>query len=490
VKILFSHSYFMRFDPKQWSIGQPYPPLGTILAAAVLREAGHEVELFDSQFSESAEEVIPFLEKFNPDIFVVYDDGFNYLTKMCLTNMREAAFRMQDIAKRRGCTVITNSSDSTDHFEQYLDHHADVVIKGEGEMALLELVTQLSNGVLDPNALAGVAWREFGVTKETPKRNVMKELDALPMAAWDLIDMDRYRSTWREHNGYFTLNCATTRGCPFKCNWCAKPIYGNRYNSRSPENVVAELLFLKEKYNYDYIWFCDDIFGLTPGWVQKFSSLVKAHKLALKYKIQSRADLLVQENYITALAASGCDCVWMGAESGSQKILDAMDKGTTIEEIKTANALLKKHGVRTAFFLQFGYPGETSEDIDKTIALLSECMPDDIGISVSYPLPGTVFYENVKSELKQKQNWSDSDDLALMFRNTYSPEFYRQLHRFVHKHYRGKQGVESLKKLLGKPFRSKISDLRRASSLAYYVPTVWMERRKLNRLRDASRTGL
>lgn len=474
----------MHFDPKQWSIGQPYPPLGTILAAAVLREAGHEVELFDSQFSESAEEVIPVLEKFNPDIFVVYDDGFNYLTKMCLTNMREAAFRMQDIAKRRGCTVFTNSSDSTDHFEQYLDHHADVVIKGEAEVALLELVTQLANGTLDPNVVSGVAWREYGVTKETPKRNVMKELDSLPMAAWDLVDMERYRNIWMEHNGYFTLNCATTRGCPFKCNWCAKPIYGNRYNSRSPQNVVNELVHLKEKYKYDYIWFCDDIFGLTPGWVEEFSQLVKKNNLQLKYKIQSRADLLMQENYIAALAESGCDCVWMGAESGSQKILDAMDKGTTIEQIKKSNALMKKHGIKTAFFLQFGYPGETAEDIEKTIELLNECLPDDIGISVSYPLPGTQFYENVKAELSQKQNWTDSDDLALMFQNTYSPEFYKQLHKFVHKNYRHKQGVESLKHLF--TGKTKQGDIRRATSLAYYVPTVWLERRKLKRLRDAS----
>lgn len=475
----------MRFDPKQWATGQPYPPLGTILAAAVLREAGHEVQLFDSQFSESAEEVIPYLEKFNPDIFVVYDDGFNYLTKMCLTNMREAAFRMQDIAKRRGCTVVTSSSDSTDHFEKYLDHHSDIVIKGEAEMALLEIVTQLSNGVLDPTKIQGVAWREFGITKETPKRSVMKELDALPMAAWDLVDINKYYSVWMEHNGYFALNVATTRGCPFKCNWCAKPIYGNRYNSRSPENVVNELVLLYEKYHVDYIWFCDDIFGLSPGWVQQFAKELKVFPhVKLKYKIQSRADLLLQENYVAALAESGCDYVWMGAESGSQKILDAMDKGTTIGQIKGANALLRKYGIHTAFFLQFGYPGEEMEDIEKTIALLNECMPDDIGISVSYPLPGTVFYENVKAELKQKQNWSDSDDLALLFSNTYSPEFYRQLHRFVHKHYRRKQGIASLKKLFSDPLKTRKNDVRRVSSLAYYIPTVWMERRKLNRLRD------
>lgn len=485
MKVLFSHSYFMRFDPKQWELGQPYPPLGTILAAAVLREAGHEVHLFDSQFAHSASEVIPHLENFKPDVFVVYDDGFNYLTKMCLTNMREAAFEMQKLAKKIGCVVITNSSDSTDHYQKYLEEGADVVIKGEAEMALLELVNQLQDKKWSPEKVQGLAWKNGGAIEETPKRSVMKELDTLPMAAWDLVKIEEYKAIWLEKNNYFTLNVATTRGCPFKCNWCAKPIYGNRYNTRSPQKVVDELMMLKEKYNYDYIWFCDDIFGLKPEWVISFADLIEQNKIHISYKIQSRADLLVQENYILALARSGCDYVWMGAESGSQKILDAMDKGTTIDQIRRANALLKKHKIHSAFFLQFGYPGENSEDIAKTVELLNECMPDDIGISVSYPLPGTQFYENVKSELQLKQNWTDSDDLHLMFKNTYSPDYYKQLHRFVHKHYRKRQGVESLSKLFTNPNRFKRKDIRRVASLAYYFPTVWLEKKKLKALEHA-----
>lgn len=472
----------MRFDPKQWNLGQPYPPLGTILAAAVLREAGHEVELFDSQFAHSAEEVIPYFDQFKPDIFVVYDDGFNYLTKMCLTNMREAAFRMQEIAKQRGCTVITSSSDSTDHYTKYIEHGADVVIRGEAEMTLLEIVNGISNGVQQFETVKGIYFGTKEGIKQSPPREVMKDLDQLPRAAWDLIDMKKYQDIWRLHNGYFTINMATTRGCPFKCNWCAKPIYGNRYNSRSASGVAEELLFLKNKYGFDYIWFCDDIFGLKPGWVHEFASETQKRNLKIAYKIQSRADLLVQENYVKDLAESGCDNVWMGAESGSQKILDAMDKGTTIDQIRKANALLKQHNIKTAFFLQFGYPGETMEDIEKTIELLNECQPDDIGISVSYPLPGTPFYERVKEELKQKQNWKDSDDLHLMFRNTYQPEFYKQLHRFVHRNYRKKQGLTSLKKLFTAPGTLRKGEPKRIASLAYYFPVVWMEKRKLKQL--------
>ena len=481
MKILFSHSYFMHFDPKQWELGQPFPPLGTILAAAVLREAEHEVFLFDSMFANSSEEVIPFFEKMNPQVFVIYDDGFNYLTKMCLTNMREAAFRMQKIAKERGCTVIVNSSDSTDHFEKYLDNGADFVIKGEGEMALKDLLHAIGKNE-SVSTIEGLVYRKNNVTIQNAKRNVMKELDLLPVAAWDLIEMEKYRSTWISHNGYFSLNMATTRGCPFKCNWCAKPIYGNRYNSRSPEKVVDELVMLKEKFNYDHIWFCDDIFGLTPGWVNRFAELMAAKKLKLQYKIQSRADLLLQENYVADLARSGCETAWMGAESGSQKILDAMEKGTTIDQIREATRLLKRHKIKPAFFLQFGYPGETIDDIQLTIELLNELLPEDIGISVSYPLPGTKFYENVKSELIEKQNWEHSDELVLMFSNTYSPDFYKQLHKYVHRNYRKHQGYESLKKIFFSPQKITRKDFRRAAATFFYIPAVISERKRLKKM--------
>jgi radical SAM superfamily enzyme YgiQ (UPF0313 family) len=484
MKILFSHSYFMRFDSKQWELGQPFPPLGTILAAAVLREAGHDVSLFDSQFSHAAEEVLPYLEKHKPDIFVICDDGFNYLTKMCLTNMREAAFQMQKLAKKAGCTVIVSSSDSTDRYENYLSEGADYVIKGEVEITLKELVQAIKKNEAT-DQIPGVVFRADEKLISNPKRKVLETLDDLPMPAWDLIAMERYRSVWMEHNGYFSLNMATTRGCPFKCNWCAKPIYGNRYNSRSPEKVVDELIFLKVKYHFDHIWFCDDIFGLAPGWVNRFAELVKEKDLRLKYKIQSRADLLLQENYIADLAASGCETAWMGAESGSQKILDAMDKGTKVDEIRKSTAMLKKYGIRPAFFLQFGYPGETLEDIYKTIELLNELLPEDIGISVSYPLPGTKFYENVKSQLTEKQNWSHSDEMALLFHNTYSPEFYKALHAYVHRNYRKHQGYESFKKIFRTPSKLRRQDFRRAASIVYYIPAVIRQKKRLEQLEHA-----
>lgn len=480
--ILFTHSYFLRFDPKQWKTGQPFAPLGTLYAAAVMRQAGYHVSLFDAMFAHSANEVTPLLEKTQSKYFVIYDDGFNYLTKMCLTNMREAAFEMIAIAKQKACTVIVSSSDSTDHFESYLDKGADFILIGEAELTLKELVASIEENRNDFAAIQGLAYKQNGNTIKTVKRSVIKELDELPFPAWDIINMQPYKEMWLQHAGYFSMNMGTTRGCPFKCNWCAKPIYGNRYNSRSPENVVAELKMLKEKFQFDHIWFCDDIFGLKPGWVNRFADLVEKEKLQLKFKIQARADLLLQENYIKDLARAGCDMIWMGAESGSQKILDAMDKGTAIQQIYESTRLIKKYGMKPCFFIQFGYPGETKEDIRKTIDMINELLPYDIGISVSYPLPGTKFYENVKSQLKEKANWTDSDELMLMFHNTYSPEFYKKLHRYVHKNYRKHKAIQQTKEIIRKPFAVNLRSFKKALSYIYYMPATFIDELKLNKL--------
>src|SRR5215469_6150226 len=373
-KIIFTHSYFLRFDPKQWATGQPYAPLGTLYAASVMRENGHDVFFHDSMFAFAAEDVLPVIERRKPEFFVIYDDGFNYLTKMCLTNMREAAFKMIQLAKQKGCTVIVSSSDSTDHFEKYLEEGADFILLGEAEMTLLELISTLNQKQGDLSSIQGIAFKQNNGHRnnslnnlfedepigqaiiKTSRRHVMKDLDSLPFPAWDLVDIEPYKKMWLKHKGFFSINVATTRGCPFKCNWCAKPIYGNRYNSRTPENVANELKILKAKFQFDHVWFCDDIFGLKPGWVHAFADLIQKENLYFKFKIQARADLLLQEEYIKDLARAGCENAWMGAESGSQKILDAMDKGTTVQQIAAATRLLREYGIRPSFFIQFGYP--------------------------------------------------------------------------------------------------------------------------------------
>jgi anaerobic magnesium-protoporphyrin IX monomethyl ester cyclase len=468
--ILLSHSYFLRLDPKQWETGRPYAPLGTLYAAAWLRENGFRVSLYDSMFAPGPQDFGAELDKTGAGTFVLYDDGFNYLTKMCLTNMREAAFAMIRQARDRGCQVWVSSSDSSDHVEEYLDQGADFVLLGEGEMTLLELAIALRDGTRQWGQIAGLAFREEGKTTRTSPRAVLRHLDQLPLPAWDLLDIQPYRQSWMRHAGYFSLNLATTRGCPYKCNWCAKPIYGNRYNSRSPLEVVREIQVLQNSFDFQHIWFCDDIFGLKPGWVAEFADLLEKKCMSIRFKIQARADLLASESYVRDLARAGCESVWMGAESGSQKILDAMDKGIRVDQIRQATQLLRKHGIAPCFFIQFGYPGETMDDIRQTISLVNELLPLQIGVSVSYPLPGTLFYEKVKAELGNKSNWTHSDELALMFRNTYRPAFYKRLHRYLHRTHRKHLALDRTRLLWKNPAAATGSMVRKALSLLYYIP--------------------
>lgn len=472
VDVLFTHSYFLRFDPKEYASMMPYPPLGTLYAASTARQRGYRVALFDSMLAEHEGDILPVLSAHRPSIVVIYDDDFNYLTKMCLTRMREAAFRISEYAHRAGCTVVVHGSDPVDHLEEYLSHQATFVICGEGEQTLIELLDALLARRGDPSDIAGLAFVRDGKVTRTSPRTVMKDLDAIPFPAWDLLDGDHYRSLWTSRHAYYSTNMVTTRGCPFHCNWCAKPLYGQVYSSRSPENVVEEMIALKAALRPDHIWFCDDIFGLKPGWIAAFSEEVVRRGVKTPFKCLARVDLLVNDNMVENLRRSGCVNVWVGAESGSQKILDAMEKGTTVEHIREATRLLKNAGIRVGFFLQYGYPGETREDIDLTLAMVRECKPDDIGISVSYPLPGTRFYEKVRASLGEKHNWVDSQDLDLMFPGSYPPEFYRLLHRVTHKRFRMWQGLDYAAEVLRHPSFTTASRIRRMASVVFHAITL------------------
>jgi anaerobic magnesium-protoporphyrin IX monomethyl ester cyclase len=431
-QILFGQSYYLRFDPKLWDAMQPYPPLGTLYAASYVRERGYDVALFDAMLAESEDEWAEALDLHKPVYAIIYEDNFNYLSKMCLLRMREAAFRMIEMAKSRGCTVILCGADATDHHSEYLAYGADYVLLGEGEETLGELLDRLSGRSEAKDNIMGLVTHNSQLITRRPD---IKNLDALPFPAWDLVDIQKYKKIWLERHGHYSMNMVTTRGCPYHCNWCAKPIWGQRYNSRSPENVVAEMKWLKDNFQPDHIWFADDILGLKPGWIEKFAGLLMEKDTMIPFKCLQRADLVTQKT-AAALAKAGCKTVWIGAESGSQKILDAMEKGDKVEDIYRAAELLQEHGIEVGFFLQFGYPGETWDDVQMTLKMVRECAPDDIGISVSYPLPGTKFFERVKLELGEKQNWVDSDDLAMLYRGPFPQEFYRILHGHVHHEFR------------------------------------------------------
>jgi anaerobic magnesium-protoporphyrin IX monomethyl ester cyclase len=436
LSILVCHSYFLRFDHKQQERAKPYPPLATLQVAAELRQAGHRVSFFDAMLADGTADYEQLLRAAQPQVVLFYEDNFNFLSKMCLGKMRAACCEMIAAARQLGARVIAAGSDATDAPEPYLRAGADVVLAGEGLETLATVISRLDANPSEELAeliagLAGFSRLRDGAVATTCGSAAVRPYQLTPTPAWDLVDVERYRSIWRAHHGYFSLNMAASKGCSFRCAWCAKPIWGNQYLQRNAADVAAEMAHLKETHAPDHVWFADDIFGFRVDWVLEFARAVHARGGSIPFTIQTRADL-ISERMAKALEEAGCQEAWIGAESGSQRVLDAMNKGTTVAEILTARARLKAVGIRVGFFIQLGYLGEELMDVLATRRLLESARPDDVGVSVSYPLPGTRFHELVKEQLRGKTHWQESDDLDMMFQGTYTSEFYRAVRDLLH----------------------------------------------------------
>jgi anaerobic magnesium-protoporphyrin IX monomethyl ester cyclase len=431
--VLLTHSYHLPYDRKQVRKMEPYPPLGTLYAAGLLREQGISVAVFDPMLREPESGLEEALRVHRPKIVALYEDDFNFLSKMCLTRMRELAWEMIAIAREYDARVVVHGSDATDHAAEFLSRGADCVLEGEAEYPLLYAVRAMMAGLSLAN-IPGVLRLEQPGRKEVLRTcgpRSSRRASSLPLPARDLIDLTTYRDAWKSAHGVFSLNLIASRGCPFRCNWCAKPIFGDSYQLRPAVDVAEEMRLLINQHGAEHLWFADDIFGLNRHWLQEFAFAVESLDAAIPFKVQARADLLTKES-AAALRRAGCSEVWMGVESGSQKVLDAMDKGLRVEEVVRARNHLRREGIRTCYFLQLGYPGEQWKDIQKTVSLVRETRPDDIGISFSYPLPNTRFYARVKEQLGAKKNWSDSEDLCVMFKGTYTDKLYRSVRDALH----------------------------------------------------------
>jgi anaerobic magnesium-protoporphyrin IX monomethyl ester cyclase len=441
-QVLLTHSYHLPFDPKQLRKMQPYMPIGTLYAATALRESGIAVVAFDSMLEDPSANLHSFLAEHKPQIVAVYEDDFNFLSKMCLTRMRDVAWTIAKAARAMGAITIVHGSDSTDNPFLFLEHGFDYVLCGEAEESLVRLCLSILSAEEVPEIDGMVRLDEQGRLVRSSQRlakNPAWSLLSLP--ARDLVEMEPYRKAWVNAHGYFSTNMVSSRGCPYKCNWCAKPISGNKFHLRSAAAVAEEMRLLKVSAGVQHIWFGDDVFALDRHWVRQLAEEVTTREAAIPFKVQSRADLMSQET-VHNLKAAGCAEVWMGVESGSQAVLDAMDKGLTLSSVRKARQLLRERGIRACFFLQFGYPGETWAELQETINVVRETRPDDVGISFSYPLPGTTFYERVQEQLGQKRNWTDSDDLCIMFTAAYTTEFYRTVRDALHAEVDSWQGTE------------------------------------------------
>jgi anaerobic magnesium-protoporphyrin IX monomethyl ester cyclase len=432
VDVLVTHSYHLPYDAKQLRKMQPYVPLATLYAASALREHGISVAAFDSMLQDPNEDFQPYLEDQRPRIVVVYEDDFNFLSKMCLTRMREVAWGIANSAQAMGAVTIVHGSDSTDNPQLFLENGFDFVCCGEAESTLVQLCRSILRGEEPPEIDGLVRLDAFGSLNRSPRRLAENpRWTELPFPARELIDLEPYRKAWIKAHGSFSTNMVSSRGCPYHCNWCAKPISGNKFHLRSAAQVAEEMRQLKTRFGAEHIWFGDDIFALDHAWVAQFASEVIRRDARIPFKIQTRANLM-SEHVVQHLASAGCSEVWMGVESGSQDVLDAMDKGLNLGSVREARGRLRQAGIRACFFLQFGYPGERWAELQETIEFVRETRPDDVGISFSYPLPGTVFYQRVIEQLGDKRNWTDSDDLCIMYTGAYKTDFYRAVRDALH----------------------------------------------------------
>ena len=400
---------------------KPYPPLGILYICSHLRQKGVKAEVFDSTFS-SRQELWDLLKKGPPSVLGVYA---NLMT-------RSNVIEILRVAKECGWQTIVGGPEPGAYIKEYLTAGADVVVIGEGEVTLEELVPALQSGNADNwHQIDGIAFRaQDGSVVRTKPREQIKNIDTQPWPARESIDMARYVEVWREHHGMGSVSLITARGCPYHCRWCSHEVFGKTHRRRTPASVADELQFLVSRYQPQMAWMADDVFTIHHGWLFQYAAELKQRGLKVPFECISRADRLNRQ-VVDTLADMGCFRVWIGSESGSQRILDAMERGVTVEQVQTAVALCRSAGIQTGMFLMWGYEGEELSDIEATVEHVKKTDPDIFFTTVAYPIKGTPYFSEVAERVDSLKVWSDSSDRDFRIRNRHSRQFYKFADRLL-----------------------------------------------------------
>lgn len=413
MRLLLTHGYFLSEDPKERQIMKPYVPLGILYLSSYLRSKGFEVDIYDSTFG-SREELFRILDAGPPAAVGIYG---NLMTRR---NVLEIAGR----AHAGGWRVILGGPEPANYAAEYLSVGADVIVAGEGEIA----VERLMESRFDPAewpSIPGIIFRaQDGSVFRTGGTQLLADLNAQPWPDRERVDIPKYLRAWREHHGTGSVSVITARGCPYHCNWCSHSVYGKTHRRRSPESVVDEVEWIAERYSPDMLWLADDVFTIHHGWIFEYAALMNRRGIKIPFECITRADRL-NPRIAETLAALGCFRVWIGSESGSQRILDAMQRGVKVEQVRDAVALCKQNGIQTGMFLMWGYEGEEIADIEATVEHVKKCRPDVFFTTVSYPIKGTPYFEKVASRLVSIGNWETSTDRKTRIRGRHSGQFYR-----------------------------------------------------------------
>lgn len=430
MKILFTHGYFLSEDPKELQIMRPYVPLGILYISAYLEKNGYENEVFDSTFS-TLDKLKEHLVITTPNVVAIYT---NLMTKL---NVLKIIKYIKNEKSLKNTKIILGGPEVRNQTQNFLNYGADFIIIGEGEETTMELINAIkvedasTTLISKISAIKGLAYLENGKVITTPERPLIKDINTLPFPNRQKIDFKPYLNGWKTHHGYSMMSVSTMRGCPYTCKWCSRAVYGGTYRRRSPQLVAQEIKHIKAMYNPDMIWFVDDVFTIHHKWLTEFAEEVKNQDAIIPYEIISRADRL-NEEVIKTLKASGCFRVWVGAESGSQKIIDAMDRRVDVMQTREMIRLAKQHGLEAGTFIMLGYPGETKEDIKETIEHLVQSNPSQYTITVAYPIKGTELYNEVKNEfLDQRLEWESSTDRDIDFKRTYPKLYYQHAIKWV-----------------------------------------------------------
>lgn len=419
MRILLTHGYFLADDATEQRVMRPYPPLGLLYIASYLREHGVDSAIFDTTFSTRPELERHLLDT-RPDVVAFY---VNLMTRPSV--LRLIRF-IRSRPELRPSKVIIGGPEVRAHAREFLAHGADAVVIGEGEVTTLELLRALERGG-SSEALAGVDGIGYrnraGDAVLTNERALIKNLDDLPLPHRAGIDLPAYQRAWKERHGRDAVSVSTMRGCPYTCRWCSRGVYGLSYRRRSPEAVARELDAVAERYRPDTIWFVDDVFTISHEWLRGFVAALGRRRLAIRYECITRADRM-NEEVVRALKASGCYRVWIGAESGSQRVIDAMDRRVNVGQVREMIALCRRHGIETGTFIMLGYPGETEADIEETIRHLKTCAPDLFTITVAYPIKGTDFFQEIEATMTGAFDWETETDRQREFTRTYPRRYY------------------------------------------------------------------
>lgn len=414
MSILLTHGYYLSGDSQEQKIMKPYPPLGLLYISAYLSSKNVLNDVFDSTFYTQEDQLNFILEK-KPKIVCIYT---NLMTKIEVIKL----IKILKSEKFGFPKIILGGPDVTYNVENYLNAKADFLIIGEGEETTFELYNAIINNS-DFKEIKGIAYVENKSIIQTPARNKFKELDELPLPNREAVSIEKYLETWKKNHGKSSMTISTQRGCPYTCKWCSTAVYGQSYRRRPANLVVQEMKMLKEKYNPDAVWFVDDVFTISHKWLKEFQTEVKHQKAIIPFECITRAERLNDE-ILQILKDIGCFRIWIGAESGSQKIIDLMDRRVDVNQVKKIIQDTNALGIETGTFIMLGYPGETEEDIFTTIQYLKEANPTHYTITIAYPIKGTSLYKEIEKNITERPNWEKSTDREIDFERNYSRKFY------------------------------------------------------------------